>query len=282
MRALLRVMLPGDPLTHGLVGAALTFSQPAIVGYLDGQWSHLLVALLALALLALRARRATVAGLAAAALVGKPQLFLIALPSFARAAVARGQPRAAFVLAAGLALLGGLSLVVFPGWPGAYASQVVEARVAAATQTTTLPAALAGLFGDVGLVTGVAVVFACVAATLAFDPRSDAFLAAAIAASFLAAPYAWSYDQLVVLVPLVLAAGALATRRATVARGLVIAGVAALALGGTLLHGLAAEARGSESLNALVAATVVVLVVGALWPIRRSNADVPATVDVAR
>lgn len=68
------------------------------------------------------------------------------------------------------------------------------------------------------------------------------------------APYAWSYDLLVLIVPLALIGG---TRRGDRALAL---GAAALLLLATLLHGMTAEARQSESFVAFAGAVVAAIV----------------------
>jgi len=81
-------------------------------------------------------------------------------------------------------------------------------------------------------------------------------------------PYAWSYDQLLLVVPLVIAAGLVARRSPLRGVALMCAGSVLLLLVGTLLHTLLGEARQSESYNAVVPALMALLIVAGLWPLR--------------
>ena len=57
VRALLHLYLPNIDWAHGVVGLLLTFSAPAAVTFLTGQWTFFFVAALAAIVLCLRARR---------------------------------------------------------------------------------------------------------------------------------------------------------------------------------------------------------------------------------
>lgn len=268
LRALLRRVAPGLPVVHGLFGATLLLSQPGFTSFYDGQWSFLLVAAASGLVLALRRGVGLTAGGLAAVLLAKPHLFLFALPALARVAVGRGAGRAiATFLAIAFALVT-VSVVVMPAWPEAFLAHSGTPRLAS-SRVTTFPVALGDLLGPLGGLFALALVVAALVAATRFRADRDSYLAAWLAVSFLAAPYAWSYDQLVLLVPLAIATGVVAghgQRRAllTAASGCVL-----LLLGGLLLHGLVAEARASESLNAFVSAAVVALVLIACWADRR-------------
>lgn len=265
--ALLRRVAPGLPVVHGLFGATLLLSQPGFTSFYDGQWSFLLVAAASGLVLALRRGAGLVAGALAAVLLAKPHLFLFAIPALARAAVARGGGRAiATFLAVGFALVTA-SVVAMPAWPEAFLAHSGAPRIAS-SRVTTLPVALGDLLGPLGGLLALALIIGALVAATRFRADRDAYLAVWLAVSFLAAPYAWSYDQLVLLVPLAIATGSAAGRGRRRALLTAVSGCVLLLLGGLLLHGLAAEARSSESLNAFVGAAIVGIVLVACWPSR--------------
>ena len=268
VRALLRSRVRGVPAAHTLVGLALLMSQPALLAFYDGQWSFVLLALTCAGIL-LTHRRPALAGLAgAAAVLVKPQLFLIALPALAREAPRRSAVAALALLAAAIVL----SLALAPGWPAEYLRHVLQARLPDRPRATTLPTALFDLVGPAGLWLAAAALVALALASLAFR-RGDARLAVALAISLAFAPYAWSYDQLLLLVPLILGCGVLLRESRTRALALVTAGTGLLLVVAAVLHGVYAEPRGSESLNGLVSAAIAGLVTALLWPHRHARLD---------
>ena len=76
LRALLREFLPGRAAVHGALGLALFVGQPGFHTIVLGQWALLLMSAVAAIVLAVRAGHARRAGLAALALLAKPQLFV--------------------------------------------------------------------------------------------------------------------------------------------------------------------------------------------------------------
>lgn len=269
--ALLRHVAPGMPPVHGLFGATLLLSQPGFTSFYDGQWSFLLVAAAAGLVLALRRGGGLAAGGLLAVLLAKPHLFLFAIPALVRAALVRGAGSAIAVFAIiGVALVG-VSLVVMPAWPAAFLALAGAPRIAS-SRVTTLPVALGDLLGPSGGPLAIALIVGALALAIRFRADRDGYLAVWLAVSFLAAPYAWSYDQLVLLVPLAIATGVAERRRRALGVAAAVAGCALLLLGGLLLHGLVAYERQSESLNALVGAAVVAIVLVSAWPERRASA----------
>lgn len=277
MRALLRDRTPGLPAVHTLVALTLVLSQPALLSFYDGQWSFLLVALVSTALLQRRRYPALAGAAGAVALLAKPQLFLLALPALARNASRRAAAVALAVVAAAIVI----SLVLAPGWPEPYVRHVLASRLPGRPRVTTLPTALFDLVGPTGLWLAAVTLIALAFASARFG-RGDAGLATALALSIAFAPYAWSYDQLVLLVPLVLGCGVLARRDRRRALVLATIGTGLLLVGGTLLHGLYAEQRGSESLNGLVSAGIACLVTALLWPHRGAPLNSPDEEHLAR
>lgn len=262
--ALLARFLPGLPAVHGLFGVTLLLSQPAFTSFYDGQWSFILVAASAGLVLSLRGGARVAAGAAAALLLVKPHLFLLSLPALAIAQLARRE-RVAILVALGIAALAGaVSVALMPSWPGAFVEHSGAPRLGS-SRVTTLPVAAEDLAGPAGAVLAWAVIGLALLRVVRLPIGSDRYHAAWLAVGFLAAPYAWSYDQLVLLVPLAIAAGVAARRCPADGLRVAAAGCALLLVGGLLLHGLFAEARGSESLNALVAAAVAGVVLAAVW-----------------
>lgn len=259
LRALLRDRVPGLPAVHTLTGLALLLSQPAVISFYDGQWSYLLIALVSLALVLERRRPAIAGSIGALAILAKPHLFLLALPGLAREA----GPRAALAAVTTAAVAIAISLAAAPGWVAPYLQHVAASRVPATPRGTALPTALFDLVGPAGLwlSAGVLLAVALLAATAA---PGDRRLAASLAVSIAFAPYVWSYDHHLLLVPLVLACGALRRVALRLALALAVAGSLLLLIGGTVLHGVFADARGSESFNGVVSGGFAVLVTALL------------------
>jgi hypothetical protein len=88
LRTLLRSLAPDPPLVHFLSGLALFASQPGTATMWSGQWTFVLLAVLAMAIVAVRERRRGPL-LATFLLTTKPQLIVFAFPALARAALAR-------------------------------------------------------------------------------------------------------------------------------------------------------------------------------------------------
>src|SRR5687767_7870242 len=176
-------------------------------------------------------------------------------------------------LRAGVALVA-VSIAVMPRWPGEWI-HVVSGRLPLRPQATAVPTAFADLFGPAGLALGALLIVALAVAVVAFDPRSDAAIAVALAVSGVVVPYAWSYDQLLLVVSPVITAGLVARRSPPRGVALMCMGSVLLLLVGTLLHTLLGEARQSESYNAVVPALMALLIVAGLWPLRGAGTGSP-------
>lgn len=270
--ALLRAYLPGIPIAHTLVGLALVGSHPARLNVLLGQWGFILLAAVAGAIVLLRARRPISAAACAVLLMVKPQLFLLSAPALAAWAWRNGWRRflpAAALFAGALALV---SVVLLPQWPGAWLREMPTHRLFDPPQTTTLATVLYGVFGPVGTWLALGTIAAGVLAALRFDLRGEAALAAWLALSAVAAPYTWSYDHILLLVPLVVGAGVVARRSRRAAVLLVVAGTLTFLIVTTLLAVIAA-ARNLESFSAVVPLAIFAMIVWSLWPQRRASSD---------
>jgi hypothetical protein len=272
MGLLAREYLQRVPLAAMAVGFLLIVSQPAIQNFFDGEFSLVLLAGLVAVALGLGQRRQTWGAIGLLALALKPTPFAIAFPAILRAAVVRAQWRFVAIVAAAGALSLVVSFVVFPGWLGNYLAVIQQSRLGNA-KTTVLPFALRELFGAPGLVLGVAVLLVLVALALRFDPHGDAYVGAWSAVAPLLTPYLHSYDQLVILVPLVIAIGTLARRSVRLAYGLVVFALLDLVLVAPLLINDAGIALGRETLNAFVIVPLSMLIVAALWRDRASPAS---------
>lgn len=272
VRALLRAFLPDVAWAHALVAFTLLLSWTGTLGFVIGQWAYLLIAALCAAILALRRGRAVRAGLAALALIAKPQLFVVAVPAFAvhalwpRAdAAATRAARLAVAIAAGC----GLALVVagwlaFPQWWPTWFREIGGQQLE--PDFATVASLLFALFGPSADRFAPLVLLGLAALALRFDPLSDAWLAVWLALSIAGAPYTNSYDQIILVVPIVLAAGVLSPRSRR-ASGLVLVGGALLLLVGTPVLYAVALRRVTETYSVLVPLAVYALIVVALWPL---------------
>jgi hypothetical protein len=269
IHALLRRTLPGHPIAHTLVAMTLLASQPARLTVLLGQWGFVLTAALAAIVVWTLEGRSTKAGLAAIALLAKPQLFVLTAPALALWAWRNGQRRAIAVAAAAGAAIVGLSLVLLPLWPVAWLRDIASPELSAVPETTTLASVLYGIVGQPGTWLALAIIVGCALFAFAFDPRGVAWLAAWLPLSIVAAPYVWSYDQTLLVVPLVLGGGVVARRSRRLATIVIVCGTLTLIVLSTVLAVVAAQ-RNLESYSAITPLLVFALLVATMWPSRRT------------
>ena len=262
LRVLLRSLAPDPPLVHFLSGLALFASQPGSANVWSGQWTFILLAVLAVTVAAVRTR-GRAALLATFLLTTKPQLVVFALPAFARAGLARWGPRYLALAAVPPTVAIAIGWLAFPGWLEAWRTKLFEQRLAV-QPPTTLANGLSDLVGPIGAVIAAVVVLALVGAGLAFTPRGDAFLAVWLAISATTPIYSWSYDHLLLIVPLVIATAVVGrrSRRAGVTFAAVAFG--AFLIVPVLLY-VVADARQNESFNIFVPLAVAVSCIAALW-----------------
>jgi hypothetical protein len=255
LRRLLYVAVPDQAATHAATAVALVASQPAIQTLLTGQWTFFIVAFLSLALAFERRARAAWAGLAASALLIKPQLLLFTVPALILD-VGRAQRRP-FLLA-----FGGSAAVVLLAtvWlrPDGWLKWATNVPLAGAGEPglSTAWRVLGDGFGTAGTALTAALALLTILVLWRIRADRDAFLGTAIAASLVFAPYARAYDLLQCLVPLVLAARILARPE----RGRKWIGPAAIvlfAIATWILYEWVGVARRSETLNWLAGATVL-------------------------
>lgn len=272
VRGLLRAYLPGSPWSHAVVGALLFTSAPAVVTLVLGQWPFLFVAMLAAIVLLLRADRPVAAGLVAVLMLAKPPLFVFtALALVVRALwpgnERSGRPFFVAATAAGIATVA-LSWLIIPSWWPAYLIHVAAHQVT--IEPVTLQTLFITLLGPNGGWLAPPVLLAMVAAGLQFHPLSDGWLPVWFALSSAGVVYSNTYDVLMLLVPIVLAAGALASRRR--AALVLIAGAVLLFVVMWYLHTI--YVRGYA---AGVSLLMFVIITAALWPQRRELGARPAS-----
>lgn len=265
MRALLRAYLPDVDWAHGAVGLLLIISAPAAVTFLTGQWTFFFVAALAAMVLSLRAMRPIAAGLLALTMLVKPPLFVFSALGLAMRALWPGSPEREsgrrFVLVAvgaGLATIV-LSWLIIPTWWPSWYEHIAVVQVG--IEPVTIQTLFYQLFGPNGGWLAPPAILAMVFAALRFDPRSDAWLPVWLSLSIAGVVYSNTYDLLLLLIPIVLAAGVLTPGR----RALVIASGGVLLLPVMwYLHTI--YVRGYA---AGVALLIFVIITAALWPQRR-------------
>jgi hypothetical protein len=260
LRALLGATVPELPLVHWLAGVALLVSQPGIATYFNGQWTYFLLAA-CIGVFLLHARHGATAGVLALSALLKPQLFVFALWSWLRAAAARGR-----LITFAAASLGGMAVVVAaaavltPRWLEAWFTRALTIRVTDPT-TPTLTAAYADILGaTLGPVAAAATLLVAVTLALRFDPRSMAWWTVWPVLSILGATYTRSYDQLLLLPPLIISTAVVAERSRRKAFAYAAVWGMLFLPGSLLLQGLAAY-RDRENFTILLTAVVFLMVV---------------------
>ena len=262
LRVLLRSLAPDPPLVHFLSGLALFASQPGSANVWSGQWTFILLAVLAATVAAIR-ERGRMALLATFLLTTKPQLVAFAFPAFARAALARWGPRYLALAAVPPAIAIAIGWLAFPGWLEAWRTKLFEQRLAV-QPPTTLANGLGDLIGPVGAVIAAGLVLALVGAGLAFTPRGDAFLAVWLAISATTPIYSWSYDHLLLIVPLVITTAVVGRRSRRAGATFAAVAFGAFLIVPVLLY-VIADARQNESFNIFVPLAVAVGCIAVLW-----------------
>jgi len=236
----------------GIWGMLLIGGVIAGIALVVGQLTGVLLPLLCLPLIARPAR----AGSATAMLALKPQLAGLYAIALLKGASAR------FIWSAAITLLvlGAASIAVFPAWPGEWLRELTTNRVEIARPLPTAAGLASLLFGDarVAIVLVVALIAAVV--ILGRGRRIDrvTYGAIAIAVSLFAVPYAYTYDQLFLLLPWAVVAAA-AARAAGPDRWLRLAGLVGAAILVPWAIFAATFATGSDTYNAVVPALAALL-----------------------
>jgi hypothetical protein len=270
LRALLRTFVPGRPLVHGALGLALFVGQPGFHALVLGQWALLLMSALGAVVLALRAGHARRAALAAVAFLAKPQLFIwtalgLAIPALVDVRHRRFV-RYALVVAGAVVICAWLA---YPDWLPAWLADIPPRRTG---RSAVLFSAFGQLLGGPGRVLAILVIAAGIAVASRFLPASDPWLAVWLALSSAGAIYSWSYDQVLLFVPLSIACGVLASagRERAMTR---------LALGGALTFLIVSPVfyaigvtRHDETFSVAIPVAFFVAIAWSLWPYRRALA----------
>jgi hypothetical protein len=264
---LLREFLPGRAVAHGALGLALFVGQPGFHTIVLGQWALLLMSAVAAIVLAVRAGHARRAGVAALALLAKPQLFVWTALGLAIPALSDARYRRFVMFAAALAVALVVSAwVAYPEWFGAWIADIPARRTG---RSAVLLSAFGQLLGVPGRVLAIALIAAGLAVASRFVPGSDPWLAIWLALSTAGAIYGWSYDQVLLFVPLVIAAGVLAAAgRELAARRLAIGGALTLLLVSPAFYAFGVW-RHDETFSVAVPVAFFIAILWSLWPYRR-------------
>lgn len=265
--ALLELRERRHPLVHTILAFTLIGSESGIVAFYSGQTDFLVIGGLALMAAWLLSGRQVPAGIAASAMLVKPQLFVVAVPALLRIALARGDRRFLWSATLSALALTALSTLIVPQWWSAWLAYVPAARAADA-RAATLPNALKDIFGLGGDAAAYALLGGSIVAAFAFSPRSRAALPVWLMVSMSIAPYMFVYDHVVGIVPLAMATainGEHSLRRAVVVASL---GALILCVAGTLLHAYPGVEYGTLSFNGIAQFGLTVVVTASLWPYR--------------
>jgi len=273
LRAMLRAFMPGMSLAHGALGLALFIGQPGFHAVVLGQWSLVLMSGIAATVLLLRAGRARLGAVTSLVMLFKPQIFVFTALGFAYGALRRA-PFRRWVIYAGVLVVAivalswlAVNLTVGGNWLAAWLADIPARRT---ERSAVLQSALNELVGPTGRWIAAALILAGALLASRFTPGSDASLAAWISLSSAGAIYSWSYDQVVLLVPIVIAAGLIArtSRRNGIAFAVVWAAVFLIV--SPILYAIGV-ARHDETFSCVVPDAAFISIVALLW--KRRHAD---------
>lgn len=275
LRGLLRAFVPGRPAVHAAFGAALFFGQPSEIAVALGQWSPLLLGAVAVIVLALRSGRPRVAALPVPLLLMKPHLFVFTgiglLFGATRSRTIRRALPLALALAAATIAIGWLA---FPDWLASWSAEVQQVRP---MRSAVMMSGFSQLLGPTGVALSFALLVAAALLVARLPAGSDRSLAAWLALSSVATIYSWSYDYLLLLAPLVMTAGIVASRGDE--RGARLLGLAT-ALAAILVAPLL-NVRGGPGQDETLSAVLPVAAFVAVLLLVRKRAAAPARVAAA-
>jgi glycosyl transferase family 87 len=258
LRALLRAVVPELPLVHWLAGFTLLASQAGLATFFNGQWAFLLLAV-SVGIFLVQAEHPRIAGFLAVCAFAKPQLFTFAAWAWLRAAHAQGRllPFASVAIGAVVLIVVG-TLFAAPVAFASWWTSVFLWRVSDPT-TPTLSAAFADLLGSRGQFAAVGVLVVALVIALRLRPTGLGWWSLWPVMSLLGATYTHSYDQVLLLPPLILSTAVVAARSRH--RAILYAALwGALMLPGSfVLQGLAAY-RDRENYTVLLTVAVFVAI----------------------
>jgi hypothetical protein len=270
LRALLRVYVPGMTAVHGALGLALFVGQPGFHAVVLGQWSLLLMSAVAAVVLLLRAGRPGIAAVPTLLMLAKPQIFVFTPLGLAYGALRRPVFRRYVVVAGLLAVAAvAISWLLVGDWLTPWLADIPERRT---LRSAVLLSALNQLIGPTGRWIAVALILAGAFVASRFTPGSDASLAAWLSLSSAGAIYSWSYDQVLLYVPLVIAAGLLARESPSRARRFGLTWAATFLIVSPILYAIGV-ARRDETFSCVVPIAAFLSIVALLW--RRRHEDDP-------
>ena len=274
-RALLRAYLPGVAWAHAAFALILLISAPAVVAFLTGQWPYLQLAALGAIVLLLRGDRPIAAGLIALVMLTKPPLFIFTAAALGVQALwpgGGGSPTGRRFVATAVSaavVTVAASWLLIPGWWLPWLEHVAGAQLG--TQPVTIATLLTRVLGSPGVWLAPVVLLGGLLAALQFHPRGPGWVPVWTALSSAGTVYSNTYDLLLLVLPLILASGAVWPRSPRRAFTIV-------AVGGALLVGVMwyLHTIDVRLYAEIVPLAVFVLVVLALWPERRVTLDAPA------
>jgi hypothetical protein len=242
--------------------AIVLAAQPLWLLVISGQLTGVMLGLVGISALWLVRGADAPAGASFAFLALKPQIVGLYAPAvFLRAL----RPRPRFAIAAALAFTGlvAVTLAIAPGWPLEWLGEISGRRLRVTTLLPTAWGLSADLFGTLAVAPVLIVAVAGLSIYLARRQGGLlAFAAIALPLSLFAAPYAWSYDQLVLVFPWAFTL-AVAGRSSEGVRLALLVGTAVTAsLLPWALYAIA-FARGFETLNAAIPALTAILAAAA-------------------
>jgi hypothetical protein len=258
LRALLHAVVPDLPFVHWLAGVTLLASQAGLATFFNGQWAFLLLAV-SIGIFLLHAEHPRFAGLLALCAFAKPQLFTFAGWAWLRAAHAQGRlVQFASVAVGGLILIVVATLIAAPVAFASWWTSVFLWRVSDPT-TPTLSAAFADALGDRGQFAAVAVLIVALVIALRLRPTGLGWWSLWPVMSLLVATYTHSYDQLLLLPPLILSTAVVAARSRRRAIGYAALWGGLMLPGSMLLQGLAGY-RNREDFTVLLTVAVFITI----------------------
>lgn len=267
LRALLRAFAPGRPWIHGSLGLALFVGQPGFHAIVLGQWALILMSAVAAVVLMVRAGHARRAAAASLAFLVKPQLFVWTALGLGISALFderyRRFVRYALVLAGAIVVCAWLA---YPDWFPAWLGDIPARRTG---RSAVLLSAFGELLGPAGRVLAIVVIAAGIAFASRFAPGSDAWLAVWLALSSAGAIYSWSYDQVLLYVPIAIASGVLlAAGRERAATRLAIGSALTFIVVSPAFY-LFGVSRHDETFSIAVPVSLFLAIAYAMWPYRR-------------
>ena len=271
LRALLRAFLPGMAAAHGALGLALFVGQPGFHAVVLGQWSLLLMSAVAAVVLLLRSGHARWAAVPSLLFMTKPQVFVFTALGLAFGALKRPAFRryaiAAIVLGSAVVAISwiAVSLTVHGDWLSAWLADIPGRRT---LRSAVLQSALNELIGPTGRWVAAALILFGAFLASRFTPGSDGSLAAWLSLSSAGAIYSWSYDQVLLFVPLVITAGVLARSSPKAATRFALTWAGVFLIVSPILYAIGV-ARHDETFSCVVPDAAFIAIVALLWRQRR-------------